>query len=157
MLYLVTSEAPRATRTVVYESAAETAKNIRKALKAAFPGVTFRVRSSTFSMGSSVDVYWEDMPIRRQVEKLVAGFASSTFDGMDDSTTDHGYLLAGVCHMGAKYVSSQVTISKEMKPLLVAYANANLEMFERRTPPHLWNEDDVKAHWALDEMELTED
>jgi Large polyvalent protein associated domain 29 len=41
-----------------YISAAETARLVRADLKVAFPGVTFSVKSSTYSMGSHVDVKW---------------------------------------------------------------------------------------------------
>lgn len=105
MLYLVTTPATtEAPVTKVYESAADTARHIRKALKSAFPGVTFSVRSKNYSMGCSVSVSWEDAPIRRQVEALVKQFESSTFDGMTDSTTTHGYMRDGIRRVGADYV-----------------------------------------------------
>ena len=45
-----------------YLTAAETAKLIRKALKASFPGVKFSVRSKSYSMGASVNVSYIDGP-----------------------------------------------------------------------------------------------
>jgi hypothetical protein len=38
----------------------ETAKLVRKHLAATFPGQKFTVRTSRFSMGSSIDVGWVD-------------------------------------------------------------------------------------------------
>jgi hypothetical protein len=52
---------------------AETARQIRAALKASFPHVKFSVRSKSYSMGSSVDVHWTDGPLTVQVEKITTG------------------------------------------------------------------------------------
>lgn len=88
----------------IYESAAETAKKIRAKLKAEFPGVKFSVRSETYSMGSSVTVSWTDGPERGVVHAIVNKFESSSFDGMTDSSTTHGYMLEGKRYIGAKYI-----------------------------------------------------
>ena len=67
-----------------YLTTAETAKLIRTALKKAFPGVKFGVRSSEYSMGSSVRVAWTDGPTTKQVEGVAKQYGSSGFDGMID-------------------------------------------------------------------------
>lgn len=43
-----------------YISCADTAKLIRQAIKEAFPGVKFSVRSSVYSGGASITVEWLD-------------------------------------------------------------------------------------------------
>ncbi|MEL7265544.1 MAG: LPD29 domain-containing protein [Planctomycetota bacterium] len=58
----------------------DVAKNVRKALKKAFPGVKFRVRSNY----SSVRVSWTDGPTRSDVAPYVERHKSGTFDGMTD-------------------------------------------------------------------------
>src|SRR3569623_279065 len=71
------------------------ARDIRAALKAAFPGVAFRVRSSSFSMGNSVSVSWVDGRSSDAVEALVSRFKDGGFDSSgevyryaaDDATT----------------------------------------------------------------------
>lgn len=63
---------------------AQTAKEIRAVLKAAFPDTTFSVRSKSYSGGSSIDVHWDDGPRANEVEPLVSGFNGSGFDGMQD-------------------------------------------------------------------------
>lgn len=68
----------------VYQSTAETAKWIRKALKEAFPSAKFSVRSSTYAGGSSIRVTWTDGPNQKAVEKIAGKFAGSYFDGMTD-------------------------------------------------------------------------
>jgi predicted RNA methylase len=62
----------------------ECAKLIRAALKRAFPDTKFSVRSSKYSMGSSIDVSWTDGPTRRMVETLAGQYHGSSFDGMID-------------------------------------------------------------------------
>lgn len=89
------------------EKPAETAKKIRKALKDAFPGVKFSVRTRTYSMGSTVDVEWTDGPSEGRVSDVVRRFKSMSFDGRDDSTDNHGYKGAdGVLTYGAHYIST---------------------------------------------------
>ncbi|WP_109479903.1 LPD29 domain-containing protein [Paraburkholderia sp. C35] len=70
--------------TTLYLSCAETAKLVRAALKEAFPGVKFSVRSSTYSMGASIRVGWVDGPNTKQVDAVVGGFSGSYFDGSID-------------------------------------------------------------------------
>ena len=67
-----------------YLTAAETAKLLRPALAAAFPGVKFSVRSSTYSMGASISVSWTDGPRSWAVEKVARRFEGSDFDGSID-------------------------------------------------------------------------
>lgn len=91
-----------------YEDATDTAKKIRKALKVNFPGVKFKVKTEKYSMGSAVDVYWTDGPSQTRVNAVVHPFQSVTFDGLDDSTTHHGYIDAdGKRTYGAHYISTQ--------------------------------------------------
>src|SRR5512137_1778353 len=67
-----------------YLSCAETAKLVRKALKDAFPGVKFSVKSHVYSGGASINVKWIDGPIEKEVEKVTGMFAGAGFDGMID-------------------------------------------------------------------------
>ncbi len=63
---------------------ADTAKLIRTALQAAFPGQEFSVRTKTYSMGASVNVYWLDGPTPAEVEKIADQYAGAGFDGAID-------------------------------------------------------------------------
>jgi hypothetical protein len=63
---------------------AEAAKMIRVALKRAFPGVKFSVRSDRYAGGSSVSIGWTDGPTDEAVTAVTRGFAGNRFDGMDD-------------------------------------------------------------------------
>jgi hypothetical protein len=67
-----------------YLSCAETAKLVRAALKKAFPGVKFSVKSHTYSGGASIDVGWTDGPTQKAVEEVTNAYAGGGFDGMID-------------------------------------------------------------------------
>lgn len=68
------AESPR------YLSCAETAKLVRAALKRAFPGIKFRVRSRS----SAIDVGWVDGPTAKEVHAITDPYAGAGFDGMID-------------------------------------------------------------------------
>jgi len=129
----------------IYETPAETAKKIRSALKVAFPGIKFSVRSRSYSMGSTVDVAWTDGPRTKDVEAVAGQFESTSFDGMDDSTHHHGYILDGVRYSGAGYVSCQREYSSEWAALLLAYANDNgsFESYQDEWERMAWAEQDL--------------
>jgi len=50
----------------------ESAKEIRKVLKAEYPGIKFSVRAKRFAGGSAVDISWTDGPTEREVGKVTA-------------------------------------------------------------------------------------
>jgi hypothetical protein len=79
-----------------YLSCAETAKLLRNALKEAFPGIKFGVRSSVYSGGASIDVTWTDGPRSADVDELAKRFAGSTFDGMTDMKSSVKRTLDGI-------------------------------------------------------------
>jgi len=68
---------------------AETAKLVRRDLKAAFPGVKFSVRSSTYAGGASIHVRWIDGPVVADVDEVVGKYAGATFNGMIDMKEYH--------------------------------------------------------------------
>lgn len=75
----------------ISESCAQTAKRIRKYLKAEYPGVKFSVRSDTYAGGASIRVGWTDGPKEKGATGEYDGvyyklqkFAGATFDGMID-------------------------------------------------------------------------
>ena len=77
-----------------YLPCAETAKLLRQALKAAFPGVKFSVRSSVYAGGASIDVSWTDGPTEPDVEHITRLYTGATFDGMVDMKSYHSALIA---------------------------------------------------------------
>jgi hypothetical protein len=106
----------------IYESAAETAKKVRTELKNHFPGVKFSVTSKEYSGGSSVSVHWTDGPRGEEVDQVLNRFESSSFDGMIDLETTHGYEYQGKHYCGAHYVQGQRSLSNEYRAKLEAFA-----------------------------------
>lgn len=72
-----------------YLSCAETAKLIRTALKSAFPGIKFSVKSKTYSMGASISIHWTDGPCGIAVDAIAGQFSGASFDGSIDLKTSH--------------------------------------------------------------------
>lgn len=76
-------------------SCADTARLVRQALKEAFPGVKFSVKSTTYSGGASIDVSWADGPLSAEVDGVVSRFAGATFDSSQDLKVLHHSELNG--------------------------------------------------------------
>lgn len=95
-----------AVRKGIYEDAKDTAKKVRKALKAKFPTSKFSVTSDTYSMGSSVTARWTggEEPDHETAREIVSKFASTEFDGMTDYADLKGYEYEGEIYYGADYV-----------------------------------------------------
>lgn len=77
--------------------------NIRIELKAAFPGVKFKVVSENYSMGSSVNVSWVDGPTVDDVKKITNKYEQGSFDGMTDCYDYKDEIFTDIFG-GAKYV-----------------------------------------------------
>ena len=100
--------------------AAKTASEIRKELKAAFPGVNFSVKSQTFSGGNSVDIKWADGPTRDKVTDITAKYQYGHFNGMEDC---YEYTNRRDDIPQAKYVSTQRDMSERTKEFLQKWAD----------------------------------
>ena len=88
-----------------YLSCAETAKLVRAALKESFPGIRFSVRSSTYSMGASINISYTNGPTYDAVKNVVAMFEGAYFDGMTDYKGYNYSSLDGVeTSFGANYI-----------------------------------------------------
>jgi hypothetical protein len=100
------------TKSPRYLTCAETAKEVRKALKAAFPGIKFSVRSNNYSGGASIDVKWFDGPTSKAVDKVANKFAGATFDGMIDLKSYHDSELNGEpVRFGADFIFTKRALS----------------------------------------------
>lgn len=76
-----------------YLSVTDTAKLVRTALKKAFPGVKFSVRSSSYAGGAAVDVSWTDGPRKTDVQPVLYAYSGADFDGMIDLKTSNSHWL----------------------------------------------------------------
>lgn len=68
----------------VKTEAARTAQVMRKELKTNFPGIKFKVRSDTYSMGDSVSISWDNGPTTKAVNDIVNKYQYGHFNGMED-------------------------------------------------------------------------
>ncbi|WP_342422334.1 LPD29 domain-containing protein [Paenibacillus sp. FSL E2-0178] len=93
----------------------QAAKEIRAALKVAFPGVKFSVRSSRFSMGSSVDISWTNLPTRKAVEAITSQYSSVR------RCEYTGEILSG----GNMYVSANIDYTPEFRAEIESKMNEN--------------------------------
>jgi hypothetical protein len=108
-------------------SAADTAKLVRQALKAAYSGVKFSVRSQTYAGGGSIDVAWTDGPTEDSVTSVVRRFAGSSFDPMTDSRSYHIIETPdGPAMSGANYVFTRRTLSDKFIAELAIQCVADL-------------------------------
>ncbi len=105
-------------------SCAETAVMVRAALKAAFPGVTFSVKSKTYSGGASITIRWTDGPTYDEGQRVAGRFAGASFDGMIDLKNYHDSMVDGrLYRFGADYIFCSRDISATLLARAVRYAN----------------------------------
>lgn len=108
-----------------YLSVTDTAKLVRVALKGAFPGVKFSVRSDSYAGGASIDVRWTDGPTQREVQQLCDLWRGATFDGMTDMKSYHSTLLTTdngfeEVSLGADFIFAKREHSPEFRAALLA-------------------------------------
>ena len=94
-------------------STKDCAKGIRAKLRAAFPGVAFSVRSSTYSGGSSIRIAWTDGPRPNAVNDVAKVYEGATFDGMTDlkSHLPAREIDGELVECGADYVFTSRTVT----------------------------------------------
>ena len=97
---------------------AAAARDIRKELKQAFPGTKFRVTSSSFSMGDTVDVRWSNGPTTEQVDAISDKYQYGSFDGMQDM---YEYTNKRSDIPQTKYVMTQRELTDDVFPTCFEY------------------------------------
>jgi len=111
-------------------SCADTAKLIRKALKKAFPGQKFSVRSKVYSGGASITARWTDGPTAKVVDKFIKLYQGASFDGMIDLKSYHDSALSHEdgtveqVQFGADYVFTSRDMSDAAREKIVAELEA---------------------------------
>lgn len=91
---------------IKYFTCAETAREVRKALKENFSGVKFSVRSHTYAGGASITVHYNDPNVSdSDVREVTVDFAGSSFDPMRDLHSYHdSYYNGQTVRWGADFV-----------------------------------------------------
>lgn len=92
---------------------ARAAKNMKKELSLTFPGVTFSVRSESFSMGNAVRVEWDNGPCVKSVEVLTKKYMYYIDKCTDDNSAQSK--AVGAVLGQSKYVTTQRNVSPELK------------------------------------------
>lgn len=96
---------------------ARAAWNLRKELKLTFPGIEFRVRSNSYSMGDSIHISWTLGPTENRVQAVSRKYQYGWFDGMEDLYNfDHSpeSQAVGAILGQSKYVLEQRKIPGEL-------------------------------------------
>lgn len=105
-----------------YISTTDTAKVIRKVLKSEFPETKFSVRSSKYSMGSSISISWEDGATDEQVETVTKRFAAKGCLGVDDyAPTLYDQYEGKLVRWGSDYINYYRSYSDGFKALTGEY------------------------------------
>ena len=121
------------------------AANMRRLLGVAFPGVTFRMKSDSYSGGSSIYVSWTDGPIPSDVKAISDQFQDSDFDGMTDMSNYRDEGEGFRQWMGyAKYVSESRHVSESITEAVKTFLTAHRDIAE-------WEVGDVisRETWQL--------
>lgn len=118
-------------------SVTETAKLMRDALRSAFPGVRFSVRSDFYAGGASIRVRWTDGPTLAAVDRVVKVYEGATFDGMRDIKEYHEPTLVSfggadpiAVRFGADFVFTDRDLSPEYVAQLIPHAQHVLDSNE---------------------------
>lgn len=102
-----------------YIPVVETAKLVRNALKAEFPGIKFSVHSKATS--TSINISWVDGPIRSAVDAIVEQFKGSDFDGVTDTRYFRTSTLNGEqVRFGANFIPTRRKMSRVFVETVVA-------------------------------------
>lgn len=117
-----------------YLTCSDTAKLLRTALKTAFPGVKFSVRSDTYSGGASIRVRWTDGPFTKDVDAIAQRYAGATFDGSIDLKEYHtdlvhfeGEEMPRLVRFGSDFVFTDRDLSPEYEAALTVEAQKILD------------------------------
>ena len=103
------------------------AANIRRELRAAFPGHKFTVTSKSYSGGDSVSIRWSLGPTTKEVEAIANKYQEGSFNGMIDLYEYSGDRSFTNAHGSAKYVQTQrdsETGRQAVETALAAHYNA---------------------------------
>lgn len=120
------------------------AKNVRRDLKKAFPGIKFSVRADY----SSINIKWVDGPTRAKVEEIANRYQCGSFNGMED-IYEFSDSLFTTRFGGAQYVFCHRDLSDELEV-------TTFEKLRRRFPNAPTLEDYKKGYlWKFESYRYT--
>lgn len=116
------------------------AKNMRAALKRAFPGVKFSVRRPHYS---SIDVRWTDGPTSEAVSAIADRFEAGHFDGMTDcyeySRAPWSETFGSVRYVHCTRDYSDALIGRAIAEAVAEYGNTEAPTIEQWRNGQAWN------------------
>lgn len=101
--------------------AAVVADLIRKDLKNLFPHIKFRVRSSTFAGGNSVNVDWYDAPTNDEVWAVIGKYQAGRFNAMIDIYEYYDRQGPTVKYVQAHRTWSEAMIEQACKSIAIQF------------------------------------
>lgn len=142
---------------------ARAAKNMKKELALAFPGVKFSVKSESYSGGNSITVYWTDGPATPDVETITGKYQYGDFNGMEDIYEyDNSAMSKAIAIVlgQSKYVSASRSVSDAVRDAVTAAVCASHKIDGEGTSArvgNIWLTDfvyrvarnsTIPAHWS---------
>lgn len=120
-----------------YISAVDTAKLVRKALKAQWPTVRFSVRTS--SSGGALDVTWVDGPTDDMVSRITSPFCGSRRDDSGDGRDPvRGTLDGRPVHFLPDFIFGKRTLSPAFTARLESMIADRAQTDTNGPTPKLW-------------------
>ena len=118
-------------------STTDTAKLVRKGLKAAFPAFAFSVVSKKYSGGSSITATWTDGPTEKQVEAVAGHFEGSCMNLQEDLKESNGQPYANDFIFFNRHNSDEA-LKAAMNWYTERYGNADQITFRPTTTTGKW-------------------
>lgn len=136
----------------------ETARLLRGALTARFPGFWFSVRPRRVAGGAGLVVRWTDGPTRAEVETVVRLYAGSTFEPTSGTLRRHDSLLCQpggelpqAVRFGADLILTARHLSRAARSAIGAQCERSLgERLDARRPAHRQIQHRARAVAAFD-------
>ena len=133
---------------------ADPAKNMRAALKRAFPGVKFSVRRPHYS---SIDVSWTDGPTGAQVAAIADRFEEGHFDGMTDcyefTRAPWSETFGGVQYVSCHRHYSDALVARAIAAAVAEYGDTETPTVEQWRNGATWGTTPIQGtrgehHWS---------
>lgn len=128
--------------------AAESAKLLKQALRAAFPAARFSVRLSRGTGYGNCYVNWIDGPSVAQVSRVTDRFEGAGFDGMTDSSYHKDAILADGRDSGLRLILEErrisVAFARRLAEQVATFYGVAVPAITEESPGYWWIEDDSR-------------
>jgi hypothetical protein len=117
---------------------AQAAKEIKAALKLAFPGIVFNVKSDSFAGGDAVRIKYFDGVKHDKVSEIVAPYQYGSFDGMNDlyNYDNKNAELPQVKYVNVSRSMSDAVRDQLLNKIITEYAGCENLTYDDYAPEH---------------------